>query len=206
MVDDTGRRTRGDLTAEQKVSLWHISHPNEFENPDQIRNDAGSLPHGELQDDDDLEQSPNDGGPSFQENLGGLDEGRIHFVVNTASYSWLMAALRSRSQLDTSESHALQTVRSFVSSALHNYRGSRALWTQSAAVQMSWDPKAFIKQQGYESGRSLPSRHDNQWLFGEATIAIVPPVRQTDMALGGRIAPRGADSRHLGKPGNYSKE
>ena len=157
MADDAGRPATGDMTAQEKVSRWQASDPNELDSMDPQASSLGAALHEESEDDNPEGDASSESDLGAQDDLSDLDVERISFVVNTASYSWLLAAVRSQSQLDYSQATTLQSIRSFVSARLHNYRGNRALWTQSATVKMAWDPRFFIKQQGYQDGRALLS-------------------------------------------------
>ncbi|KAK3361110.1 hypothetical protein B0T24DRAFT_642350 [Lasiosphaeria ovina] len=87
--------------------------------------------------------------------LSDSDLARIDFTVKTTAFSWLTAAVQRTIRLDYSNTHVLSAVQTCVSSVLPQASGSRALRPQSLRLELLWDPRAFINEQGYDGASSL---------------------------------------------------
>jgi hypothetical protein len=127
------------MTAHEKVWGWSTTDPADQDVLSQWeeRNDADGEDFGDSSD-------------NLKPTLPEVDMARINFVVNTSSFSWLLKAVQSRSQLDYATADVLDSIKTFASSCLNEYRGNRALRSQKAVMRMAWDPRAFLEQQGYE--------------------------------------------------------
>jgi hypothetical protein len=146
----------------EKVREWSVADPTSVEESDEsgAYRLVAATPSDQILSNCDLDEMDDENGPQSQgvgpeTTLSDLDAARINFAVNTSSFSWLLKAVKSRSQLDYSVADSLESIRETASSILSQYRGNRALWPQRVGVRMAWDPRLFIQQQEYEGSESI---------------------------------------------------
>jgi len=84
-----------------------------------------------------------------------LDAAKLHLVLRSASFSRLMAEVKSRLLLDYSNSEALSAIQATLSPLTTQSAASRALQSHVVDIHVAWDPVAFLKEQGYRSAGSL---------------------------------------------------
>ncbi|KAK5659549.1 hypothetical protein OQA88_751 [Cercophora sp. LCS_1] len=149
------------MSFEEKVLKWSVGSPDTREGLEPVNHDPGSPTFSSPSA---VSDNLNEPGHEYndeeaEDNPGAIlnktDAARIDFVINTSSFSWLLQAVKSRSQMDCSENTTLGLVNDVASTALSQYRGNRALRSQQAVVRMTWDPRLFTKQQGYDHVNSL---------------------------------------------------
>ncbi|KAK0637398.1 hypothetical protein B0T17DRAFT_108930 [Bombardia bombarda] len=143
-INNRGSLRRDGMTFQQKVEQW----PDFFEN-----NDLWA--QQDIPEDIDYDFDNEDEQLGSTNNPSDLDMARINFIVNTSSYSWLLAALQSRCRLDYDEARVRNSIRRGTISTLKLHRGNRALRTQHVVLRMRWNPRSFIKEQGYRGPRSI---------------------------------------------------
>lgn len=84
-----------------------------------------------------------------------LDAAKLHLVLRSASFSRLMAVVKSRLLLDYSNSEAMLAIQVALSPLATQSAASSALQSHMVDIQVAWDPVAFVKEQGYRSAGSL---------------------------------------------------
>ena len=79
----------------------------------------------------------------------------IDYVEDTVLFSWLSAAVRAREQLDFDGAFLMNTIKPKVLSAFAP--DSDRAWSsmQHASIQLIWNPRQFIKEQGYRKDETL---------------------------------------------------
>jgi hypothetical protein len=140
-----------EMTYDEKVLQWSVEDPATGDDPENWghEGDLGDQPsfiklveegQGTKEYDGSIRTNPRD------ISANDSDTARINFVVNTPSFSWLIASVQRRCQLDYSNADVLDKIRASASSSLRNYKGNRALQPQEIEIRMTWDPRAFIQQ------------------------------------------------------------
>jgi len=166
--DREGWTSDPEMTVHEKVLGWSTADPADHDglsqwegrNEDDAGGERPQTPALDINNTPDQQdgaegEEPGDSSDNLKPTLPEVDMARINFVINTSSFSWLLKAVQSRSQLDYAAADILDSIRTAASSCLNEYRGNRALRSQKAVMRMAWDPRAFLEQQGYERINAL---------------------------------------------------